>query len=81
MGVHLMVSLAVDRLTLKLPGMSAAEAERLARRIAQGLAAGAAPAEPGRHLPALRVELAPPSGPGIETLAELALAGLLRQLK
>lgn len=81
MGAHLMPSFTIDRLTLKLPGMSAAEGERLATRIAEGLAAGATPAEPGRYLPALRVEMASSSGAGIETLADLVSAGLLRQLK
>lgn len=76
-----MASLAIERLTVKMPGISGAEGEQLARRIAEGLAAGAVPAEPGRHLPALRVEIAPPPGAGIELLAELASAGLLRQLK
>ncbi len=76
-----MWSLTIGHLTLKLPPMSGADGERLARRIAEGLAAGATPAERGRHLPALRVELAPPAGAGVETLAQLAVAGLLRQLK
>ncbi len=76
-----MSSLAIERLTLKLPGFSGADGERLARRIAEGLAAGATPAKSGRHLQALRLELAPPSGAGVETIAQLAVAGLLRQLK
>lgn len=76
-----MLLLAIERLSLKLPSYSGAEGERLARRIAEGLAAGATPAMSGRHLQALRVELAPPPGAGVETIAQLAVAGLLRQLE
>ena len=76
-----MPSLAIERMSIKLPGYSGADGERLARRIAEGLAAGATPAESGRHLEALRLELAPPPGAAVETIAQLAVAGLLRQLK
>jgi hypothetical protein len=68
----------IDRLTLQVPGLSAADGQRLALRVAEELGAGGAGA--GRDIPALRIDLTAGAGTGVDELARQVVAEVWRQL-
>lgn len=70
----------VDRLTLRLPGMTPADGRRLAQLVGEALAS--APAAQGSgHVDSLRVTLDARPGEGLERLADRIAAGILRNLE
>ena len=51
-------AVSIDRLRLRLSGTDAADARRLALRVAEAMAGGAPGPDPGRFIPAVRVLIA-----------------------
>jgi hypothetical protein len=72
-----MAGLHIDRLALSLPGFSADEGRRLARLIADGLAAATFEAAGNRA--SVRVDVSGPSQ-GLDRLADQIVAEVRRQL-
>ncbi len=75
-----MSHVTVDRLTLRLQGLSARDGERLARLVADGLADSAASLEAPLHVGALRISGAVDLGSNMEQLADQIVADVIRQL-
>jgi hypothetical protein len=73
------MNLHVDRLTLRLAGLSAADGRRLARLVGEGLAAATPPVGAGR-IDSLRVTLAAPGDEALEATAQRIVAGIVRDL-
>jgi hypothetical protein len=73
------MDLHVDRLTLRLFGVSESDARRLAALIAQDLAAADAPTGVAPHGP-LRVDVASQAGESIEDAARRIVAHLILAL-
>jgi hypothetical protein len=73
------MDLHVDRLTLRLAGLSAADGRRLAQLVASCLASADAPGAP-TSLDRLRVSVAPHPGESLESMAERIAAELLYAL-
>jgi hypothetical protein len=74
-----MAAAHIDRLTLEIPDMSAAEARDLALRVAAGLAETHTLPAAG-DIPALAIELVADPRSGLSLLADRILAELIRQL-
>jgi hypothetical protein len=75
-----MAEVSVDRLALRVPGLSEHEAARLARLVAEDLAAAVEP-ESVRRVATLRVSVRPGPGESLDRLAKQIVAELLRQLE
>jgi len=76
-----MPDLRIDKLTLKLSGLNRQDAERLAHRLAKGLA-GAKLSGPSRKIGGISSRVtAPPKGSGQDALAEAVIADLIRSLE
>jgi hypothetical protein len=69
----------IDRLTLQVPGLSAADGRRLALLVARGLGTAEA-AGCGRDLPAVRLDLVAPPSAGVDELARRIVAAVLDQI-
>jgi len=76
-----MADITIDRLTLRLSGLSESDGQRLAARIAEGLAAAAPAGGRPRHMDALRVNVAAAPGDGVERIAAQVVADILRQIE
>lgn len=76
-----MAEIVLDRLTLKLSGLSQRDGERLAQRVAENLAAATLPLEKPLHIDTLQVRLRARLEDGIDELATQIVAELLRQLE
>jgi hypothetical protein len=72
----------IERLTLKLSGLSEDEARRLASLVSQGLAAASIPgqASGAGDIGALHVNVAARAGDSLDRTAQQVVAELLRQL-
>jgi hypothetical protein len=75
-----MNDIAIDRLTLHVPGLSKAEGQRLALQIANGLGA-AADAGGDRDVASLRLDLVAMPNAGSDELARMVIAELVRQVQ
>jgi hypothetical protein len=75
-----MADLQIDKLTLKLSGLNRQDAERLAHRIAKGLA-GAKLSGPSRKIGGISSRVTAPTGSGQDALAEAVIADLIRSLE
>lgn len=73
------MTLRLDRLTLRLSGISEPEGRRLARLVGEGLATAASIT--GSDVPALRVALAARPGEPLEATANRIVAELVRALE
>jgi hypothetical protein len=76
-----MATIDIDRLTLKLSGLSEREGQRLARLIAEGLAQADIPNTAPRRLETLRVNLTAPADGNVDRLSQQIVADVLRQLE
>ncbi len=76
-----MTAINIDRLTLKLAGISAEDGQRLARLIAKGLASSSIAAEGTHSLDTMRVNVAASAGSSVDMLARQIVADVLRQLE
>lgn len=73
-------SIAIDRMTMEVPGISAEEGRRVALLVAAGLgAAGALPA--AGDMTAVRIELTADRNAGTAALARHIIAAILQQLR
>ena len=74
-----MTDLTIDRMTLSLSAISTSDGERLARLIAQNLAAESWSETP-RTRDSVTVDVPPANGRDIDRLAEQIVSDLVRQL-
>ncbi len=70
----------IDRLTLRLSGLDAAEGRRLAMLVSEGLAAAALPSGAVSHLGSIRLDLRADPPAGVDALAEQVVRGIVREL-
>ena len=71
----------IDRLTLRLSGLSEREGRRLAEGIAEGLEGTAVPTASSRRVANVPVTVRAEPGSSVDRLAEQIVAELLQQLK
>lgn len=76
-----MTEITIDRLTLKLSGISERDGQRLARLIAEGLSTVPISTEGAHHLDAMRVSVAASPGSRVDMLSQQIVAEVLRQLE
>lgn len=76
-----MAEFVLDRLTLKLSGLSQHDGERLAERVAETLAVAALPCETPLQIDTLHVRLRARPEDGIDQLATRIVAEVLRQVE
>ena len=76
-----MTEITIDRLTLKLSGISERDAQRLARLIAEGLGTVPISPEGAHHLDTMRVKVAASPGSSVDMLTQQIVAEVLRQLE
>ncbi len=76
-----MTAINIDRLTLKLVGISAEDGQRLAWLIAKGLASASIATEGMHSLDAIRVNVTTNPGSNADMLARQIVADVLRQLE
>jgi hypothetical protein len=75
-----MTNLNIDRLTLKLSGISSQEGQHLARLIAAGLANHEISSYSTRDAPTLQLNISAPPNANIDRLANQIVSEILRQL-
>lgn len=76
-----MTEITIDRLTLKLSGISQPDGQRLARLIAEGLGTLPISTEGAHHLDAMRIHVAASPGSSVDMLSQQIAAAMLRQLE
>lgn len=76
-----MVEMNIERLTLKLSGISESDGQRLAQLIAQELASATISSASPRHIDSLRVNATASLGSGMDTLSKQIVAEIVRQLE
>jgi len=76
-----MAEINIERLTLRLSGISEYEGQHLSRLIAEGLAAAPFGTEGVHHLDAMRVNVTANPGGGMNPLAKAIVAEIVRQLE
>lgn len=76
-----MPEINIDRLNLKLSGISEQDGQDLSRLIAQGLVDAPFATEGVHHLDAVRVKLTAAPGGSMDLLAKQIVADVLRQLE
>jgi hypothetical protein len=76
-----MAELKIDRLTLKLSGLSTSDGERLARRIAEGLGAANLSNEKSQRVGEMQVKVKADEKGDVDKLSEQIVAAVLRQLE
>jgi hypothetical protein len=79
-----MAEISIDRLTLKLSGISHDDSQRLARLIAEGLATSSINVEGAHHLDTMRVNVTTSSANRMDNmnlLAKQIVTGVLQQLE
>jgi hypothetical protein len=72
--------ISIDRLSVTLSGSSAGDGERLARLIAEKLAAASPGLQASGQRESVKVELPRAKGSNLDQLAEQVVADLVRQL-
>lgn len=75
-----MADIAVERLSLRLSGVSPGEGERLARLIADGLGAANLPDRAPRQLETMNVAIRTDASAGVSRLSKEIVSEILRQL-
>ncbi len=70
----------IDRLILRVPGLSESDGRRLALRVAQGLGS-AKPMARDREIPAMRLDLKLGPKTGIDEIAKQIVAELLQEVR
>jgi hypothetical protein len=75
-----MTELNIDRLTLKLSGISELEGQRLAHLIAQELANSDISHLSTRASPNIQISIPSPANPNVDRLAQQIVADVLQQL-
>jgi len=75
-----MTDLNIDRLTLKLSGLSEIEGQRRVKLIAEGLARGIVSSGSARDRPSLQVTIPSRPNASVDWLADQIVADVLRQL-
>jgi hypothetical protein len=75
-----MNDIAIDRLTLHVPGLSESEGRQLAILVADGLGA-LGEAAGGRDISSLRLDLTAPPDSGVDELARQVVAEVIRQVR
>jgi hypothetical protein len=75
-----MTAINIDRLTLKLSGLSQQEGQHLARLIAEGLANPEVSSHLARDAPSLQVNITAPPNANVDRLANQIVSEVLRQL-
>jgi hypothetical protein len=76
-----MAEMNIERLTLKLAGISESDGQRLARLIAEGLASATISFESPRHIDSLRVNATASPGNEVGMLSRQIVAEIVRQLE
>jgi hypothetical protein len=76
-----MTAINIDRLTLKLSGISEHDGQHLARLIAEGLASSSIAAEGSHSLDAMRVNVSTGPGSNVDMLSKQIVAEIVRQLE
>jgi len=76
-----MAAIDIDRLSLRLSGISGSDGQRLARLIAEGLAASPIGIEGTHHLDAMQVNVTARPGSSMDMLSQQIVADVLRQLE
>jgi hypothetical protein len=76
-----MAEINIERLTLRLSGISEQDGQHLSRLIAEELAAASFGTEGVHHLDAMRVNVTASPGGGMDGLAKQIVADVLRQLE
>jgi hypothetical protein len=76
-----MTAINIDRLTLRLSGISEHDGQHLARLIAQGLATSSILTEESYQLDSMRVNVTANSGSSVDMLAQQIVAAILRQIE
>jgi len=76
-----MAAINIDRLSLRLSGISGGDGQRLARLIAEGLAASPIGIEGTHHLDAMQVNVTARPGSSMDMLSQQIVADVLRQLE
>jgi hypothetical protein len=75
-----MTNLNIDRLTLKLSGISQNDGQRLAQLIATRLASSEIPGNSVRDTPSLQMNINIPPNKNVDSLANQIVSEILRQL-
>ena len=76
-----MAAIDIDRLSLRLSGISGGDGQRLARLIAEGLAASPIGIEGTHHLDTMQVNVTARPGSSMDMLSQRIVADVLRQLE
>ncbi len=76
-----MAVMNIERLTLKLSGLSESDGQRLAQLIAQGLASATISSASLYHIDTLHVNATASPGNGVDTLSKQIVAEIVRQLE
>lgn len=71
----------IDRLAIRLAGQGVDDGARLARRVADGLAAWRPPPDLARAAERVRVPVAHDAGDSLDELADRIVAALIRELE
>ena len=76
-----MPEINIDRLTLRLSGISEHDGQRLARLIAEGLTSSSIAAEGSHALDAMRVNVSTSPSSNVDMLSKQIVAEIVRQLE
>ena len=76
-----MAEIHIDRLRLKLSGISASDGQRLAQLIAEGLVYAPLQTENPRHIGALRVNTTASAGSNVDMLSKQIVTEIVQQLE
>jgi len=76
-----MATMHIERLTLKLSGISENDGRRLAQSIADGLASATSASEKLYHIDSLRVHATASPGNEVDMLSKQIVAEIVRQLE
>jgi hypothetical protein len=76
-----MAEIHIERLALKLSGISESDGQRLVQSIAEGLASAIIPSEGPRHIDSLRVNATATPGKSVDLLSKQIVAEIVRQLE
>jgi hypothetical protein len=76
-----MAEIHIERLALKLSGISESDGQRLAQLIAEGLASASISSESPRHMDSLRVSATANLDKSVDMLSKQIVAEIVRQLE
>ncbi len=75
-----MTEIAIDRLTLKLSGLSRGDGERLARLVANGLGQASLSGGAAKEVASMSISIRPEAGNNLNRLSDQIVSEILRQL-